>query len=78
MFGTMKKFVYLQRSNHNTAAATACNVSRFGHFLCSRLRRYTAVCNSRKASTMDVLTAVCWFEQAGKGAPLLLCPNAQN
>ena len=75
----MKNFVYLQRLNHkNTAAATACNVSRFGHFLCSILRRYTAVCYSRKAATMAVLTAVCVGLDSGEGRTAFLVPTSKH
>lgn len=79
MFGTMKKNVYLQRLNHNsTVAATACNVSRFGLLFYPRPCRYTAVCYSRKAAIMAVLTAVCVGLDSGEGHTAFLVPSSKH
>ena len=62
-----KNFVYLHcLILPDTAEATACDVRRFGHFLCSDRSKYTAVCYSSNASVMGVLSAVCWIRQLGR------------
>lgn len=73
-----KILVYLQRLNlKNTAAATACNVSRFGLLFCPMRRRYTAVCYPRNVSIMGILTAVCVGLDSGKGHTAFLVPSSK-
>lgn len=75
----MKNFVYLQcLIQNNTAAATACNARRFGLFLCSERRKYTAVCYSSNASVMGVLSAVCGIRQLGRAHRFFRARKSKN